>query len=304
MDKKKTQISKKMVTIGYIMVILSAIGFGSYGVWSKNIGADFGIYSQGWIRSLIIVLLMLPIGIITKQFKKINKKDWKWMSVPIIFGIFTQVPLYYAFNHMAIGTVTLIFFSLFLITSYLFGYFFMKEVISTPKKIALILAICGLMLTFKLELGIFSLLAMLLAAINGIASGGEVASTKKVEKKYSSFQVSVLVWFGIFISHLPLAIITGEKLVPIELNLVWLSMLAYAVIGLFAFWLVIEGFRYIDASIGGLLGLLEVVFAVIFGVIIFKENIGLSTITGGILILSAAALPDLSNLITRHKLKR
>jgi len=144
---------------------------------------------------------------------------------------------------------------------------------------------------------------MMLAAINGIASGGEVASTKKLEKKYSSLQVSALIWLGIFITHLPAAIINGEQVAPLGITSSWLSMLAYAVVGMAAFWLVIEGFRHIDASIGGLLGLSEVVFAIIFGILIFNEKIGLSTAVGGSLIILAAALPDLYNLFIRRRKK-
>jgi len=301
MDNKNTK--KRLIALGYIMVLVSAIGFGSYGIWSKNIGSDFGVFTQGWVRSLIVLLILVPICLKTKQFKRIAKNDLKWALVPVLFGIATQAPLYYAYNNMSIGTATLIFYSLYLITSYIFGYFFMNETIGLPKKIALMLAIVGLGLTFKIELGVFSLLALSLAAINGVASGGEVASTKKLEKKYSSLQVSILIWLGIFLTHLPAAFINGEQLAPIGLTASWLSMLAYAVVGMAAFWLVIEGFRHIDASIGGLLGLSEVVFAVIFGIILFKEKIGLSTAIGGSLIILAAALPDLYNLLTRNKQK-
>ena len=82
----------------------------------------------------------------------------------------------------------------------------------------------------------------------------------------------------------------------------WLSMLGFALTGLIAFWLVIEGYKYADASIGGLLGLMEVLFGVLFGVFIFKEVITTSTLFGGGLIIFAAMLPDLSNLyLKNHK---
>ena len=42
-------------------------------------------------------------------------------------------------------------------------------------------------------------------------------------------------------------------------NLEWGAMLCYALSGLGGFWLVIEGFKYVDASIGGLIGLLEII---------------------------------------------
>jgi len=297
------KIYKNKALFGYLMVLLSTVGFASYGIWSKNIGADFGVFTQGWVRSLIALAILLPLGILTKQFKKVDKKDWRWVLMPMLFGVFTQAPLYYAFNNMSIGTAVLIFFSMFLITSYTFGYLFIGEKMTVVKIVALILAITGLVITFGIELGVFSLLALCLAGINGIASGGEVTLTQKVTKKYSSFQISTLVWVGILITHIPAAVIAGEPSVAIAFNLVWVSMFAYAITGLLSFWFVVEGFRFIDASIGGLIGLLEVIFAVIFGVIFFGEAITVSTLIGGGLIIFAAMLPNLVDIIKRRDSK-
>jgi len=120
-------------TKGYIMILLSALGFGSYGVWSKLIGDNFGIFFQAWVRAGIIVLILFPIGYFTKSFKKIKKEDIKRFSLPIIFGIFTMVPLYYAFNNAGIGISTLIFYAMFIITTYIVGKFLMKEDITKIK---------------------------------------------------------------------------------------------------------------------------------------------------------------------------
>ena len=77
-------------------------------------------------------------------------------------------------------------------------------------------------------------------------------------------------------------------------------MMAFAAVGLVSFWLVVEGFKYVDASIGGLLGLVEIVSGVLFGILIFNEDITLTKILGGIIILLAAMLPDLTILIKRR----
>lgn len=75
----------------------------------------------------------------------------------------------------------------------------------------------------------------------------------------------------------------------------------YSIVNAVAFWLVIVGFRYVDASVGSLIGLMEVVFAVIFGAVIFHEVLNTSIYIGGILILVAAMLPDLINIIRHRK---
>jgi drug/metabolite transporter (DMT)-like permease len=70
-------------------------------------------------------------------------------------------------------------------------------------------------------------------------------------------------------------------------------MLGFTLAGVIAFWLVIEGFKYVDASIGGLIGLLEIVFAIIFGALFFSEEITLPIIVGSLLIISAVIIPNI-----------
>ncbi len=282
------------------MILISAVGFGSYGVWSRFIGAKFGLFFQGWVRSGLVLLVLIPIALFTKSLRPINKKDAKWLLVPIIFGIFTQAPIYYAFNNMDIGTATLIFYASFLVATYLIGSIFIKEKMTRVKIISLFLGFLGLLFIFGLSLVKFSLIALVLAVINGVASGGEVSTTKKTSAKYSSLQLSIYIWGGIFVTHLPVSLLLKEPLVPLSLSGSWLSMFAFAGAGLVSFWLVVEGFKFVDASIGGLIGLMEVVFGVIFGMIIFGETLTISMLTGGLLILLAGMLPNLSDILSRR----
>ncbi len=281
---------------GYLMILASALCFASYGVWSRLLGHHFGIFYQGWVRSAIILIALLPILIMSKKFKPIARKDRKWFAITMIFTVFTQAPVYFAFNHLELGTATLIFYALFLITSYLIGWLFLSEKMTTVKILSSVLALIGLFLTFGLSLATFSVAAMLLAALNGIASGGEVATSKKSTQKYSSLQLTAYSWILILITHLPLSMITGEIQLTPTFNLEWFAMLGYAVSGLAGFWLVIEGFKHVDASIGSLIGLLEIPFSIFFGVILFHDRLTFPIIAGGLIIIMAGLLPDLYSL--------
>lgn len=283
------------------MILISAILFGSYGIWAKMLGTDFGVYYQGWTRSALVLLVLVPIMFITKSYKPIQKKDWKWIAISVLFGVFTQAPLYYAFNNASIGTVTLIFYAMFVITSYVVGRLFLREKITKVKIVAILLAVAGLFLTFGLSLASFSLGALLLAALNGIASGGEVSTTKKSTDHYSSLMISNAIWVGIFVTHLPMSLITHEKQWLPAFSMQWLAMLGYAAAGLVAFWLVVEGYKFVDAGIGSLIGLLEVVFGVLFGILFFHEHLSVTVITGALLIITAGLLPDAQELwLRRH----
>lgn len=277
---------------GPLMILTSALCFGSYGIWSRLLGKDFGIFYQGWVRSAIILAVLLPIAIIGKHFKPIEGQDRKWFAITMVFTLFTQAPLYFAYNHLPLGTATFIFYGLFLITSYFVGWLFLSEKISILKIFSALIACVGLLLTFEVSIDVFSASSMLLAALSGVASGGEVATSKKVTDTYSSLQVTTYSWILIFITHLPLSILMGESQLIPSLSLEWFSMLGYAVSGLLGFWLVVEGFRHVDASIGGLLGLFEILFSTLFGVLIFNDHLTTFVIIGGVIIVIAALLPD------------
>lgn len=284
---------------GSLYIFASALCFASYGVWARLLGHQFAIFYQGWVRSAIILLILLPFVIYGKQFKPIQKGDQKWFITTMIFSLFTQVPLYFAYNHLPLGTATFIFYGFFLITSYGVGWAFLSEKITVVKVISLLLAFLGLFLTFGLSLAIFSVSAMTLAALNGIASGGEIATSKKSTHRYSSLQVCFYAGIWIFLTHFPISILLGEPSVPFSLYSEWGVMLVYAVSGIGGFWLVIEGFRYVDASIGGLIGLLEIPLSVLFGILFFSDQLTLAVILGGVFIIASAILPDVYGL--RHR---
>ncbi|PIR43874.1 hypothetical protein COV24_00440 [candidate division WWE3 bacterium CG10_big_fil_rev_8_21_14_0_10_32_10] len=293
----------KNALIGYTMILLSAIGFGSYGIWYRTIGTSFQLFSQGWVRSCIILMILVPIAFFTKKLKPIKKEDIKYLLIPLSFSVFTIAPVFYAFNHMDIGTGTLVFYASFLITTYLVGILLFNEKISYVKKVSLILAFAGLFLVFDVSLEKFSVIALILAAINGIASGGEVSTTKKVTCIYSSLQISIFIWLATLITHLPVSLILGEKVPSLSLGLPWFYMILFSIIALASFWLVVEGFKHVDASVGGLIGLSEVIFAIIFGMLIFKESISITIIFGGILILISGMLPDIMLLYKKSSLR-
>ncbi|GAC1571291.1 MAG: hypothetical protein NVS3B23_04980 [Candidatus Saccharimonadales bacterium] len=242
---------------------------------------------------------MLPFMLRAKSFQKIKRQDWAALGIFIGFCIFTQVPLYYAFNHAPIGTVQLIFYSMFVVTAYLVGRYYLGETITKIKLLSMVLSFVGLAFVFGAAVIAFAPLGLGLALLNGIASGGEVSSSKKIEDKYQPSLVVFWGWVFTLATHLPISLMF-EKQVPISFNVAWLWLVIYSVVNAVAFWLVIVGFRYVDASIGSLIGLMEIVFAVIFGSIIFHEKLSVSVYVGGVLILSAAMLPDLISII-QHK---
>lgn len=288
---------------GYILILVASVFYGTYGVWSRLMGDSFGPFYQTWVRSLIIIALMVPLLLATKSFRKIERQDWPQLAVFIGFCICTQVPLYYAFNHAPIGTVQLIFYSLFVISAYGMGKFYLGERITRIKLLSMVLAFIGLALVFGASVLSFAPLGLLLAAFNGVASGSENASSKRLTDKYAPGLIIFWGWVCTFLTHLPISLLIGEHQPLPHFDAAWGYLFAYCVVNAAAFWLALEGFRHVDASIGSLIGLMEVIFAVVFSRILFHEPITWSVAVGGVVIIVAAMLPDL-RAISKHKTSR
>ena len=283
------------------LVLLSALMFGSYGVWSRLMGGHFSPFYQGWTRGLIILLLVTPYLIWKKQIIPIKRKDWGWFAVFMCFTSLTQAPLYYAYNHMDIGTATVLFYATMLLTMYVFGFGFFGEKLSKVKIVAFVIACLGLYVTFSFSLIVFPLLAASMAVLNGMASGGEISSSKRLTGDYTALYVTWLSWVMVLMTNFPASRILGEVEYLPALTLPWLYQLGYVGASIVGFWAVIEGFKYVEASIGGLLGLMEVVFGIIFGILIFGEGLTLRSGIGAILVIMAASLPHLVELKRRKR---
>lgn len=283
--------------LGYSLILLSSVLYGSYGVWSHLMGSSFGPFYQAWVRSIVIILIMLPFMLASRSFKKIERKDWPQVGIFIAFCVCTQVPLYYAFNHAPIGTVQLIFYCVFIIAAYLIGKFYLGERITKIKLASMIIAFVGLAIVFNVSILVFSPLALFLAAFNGFASGAETTSSKKVSDKYSPALLIFWGWVFTLILHLPISLLIHETQVMPHFNAAWGWLLAYSVVNAVAFWMSLTGFKYVDASTGSLIGLTEVIFGVLFGALVFHQSLSWSIYLGGVLILIAGMLPDVLNVL-------
>ena len=286
----------KPKNFGTVLVLLSALMFGSYGLWSKLIGPSMGNFYQGWTRSLLILVFLVPLGFVRKEIVAIKKEDRFWFIVFLVFTSLTQAPIFYAFNHMNIGTASLLFFVSMFLTMNIIGVVFFKEQLTKIKFASIFIALCGMYFVFSFSLTSFAFFAAAMAIVNGIASGGEVAFSKKLTNNYSSLYIIITSWAIILPTNLIFSLILKEPQIIPAFSYPWLWQVCYTFVALLAFWLVVVGFKYLDAGIGALLGLLEIVFSVIFGILIFKESLTISVGVGGVLIILAAALPHVQNM--------
>jgi drug/metabolite transporter (DMT)-like permease len=260
---------------------------------------DFGLFSQGWSRGLIISILILPILIRRKELIAIKREDLKWILIFCLATALTQAPLYFAFNHLTIGAAHLIFYVSMLIAMWAWGVLGFGEKANKLKILSLIFAMLGLVLLTGANFTGATLVAVGMAVLNGAASGSELSSSKKLSANYSALYLSLISWLAILIGNLPFSLLLGESLPSLGNSTAWLWQLAYSLVSLLGFWLAMLGLKYLESSVGGLILLLELVFAVFYGVFLFGEPVTIQIVAGGVLILLAGALPSVGTCFTK-----
>lgn len=285
---------------GSLSISLSALFFASYGIWSRLMAGFFGEFNQAWIRGVILVLILTIIGLTSHQFKKITKKDWRWFLLIAFSGGLNQAPYYYAFEKLEIGIATMLFYASLTVGGFIFGKLAFKEKMTPLKIVSLILAMIGMALIYGIKInGGFLPLGM--AILAGLMGSAEMVFSKKVSSRYSTIQTIAFIFATMLVANFLISLFLGEPLPVFTLNSAWWGQLGYTLSMLGGMYAGVVGFKHLEASVGSLIGLLEIVFAVLFGLIFFHEILSIGIIVGGGLTLLAAALPDVGEIIKRKR---
>lgn len=262
-------------------------------------GGVFGEFNQAWTRGLLLLIFVLIYGWHKGIFKPIPRADWRWFLVIALCGGLNQAPYYLGFQGLGVGTGTVIFYAALLIGGYLIGAIFFKEKLGLIKVGSLLLALIGIGMIYQLSITpdqLFYAPAMVVAAMMGSVAA---VLPKKLSGKYHEFQIMFGYFVVMVIANGVLSTIVGETLPDLSNTTAWLGQLGYAVAMLLANAAVIEGFRYLEASVGSLIGLAEIILGVMFGHLLFFEPIGSGVMVGSSLVALAAALPSVAGIIRK-----
>lgn len=285
-------------SVGIMSILASAFFYGSYGVWSRLMVGGFGEFNQAWIRACLLLAVLIPYGIVTKSFKRIARADWKWFAVVSLAGGLNQAPYYFGFRHLDVGMGTLLFYGALTVGVFILGKLFFSEKITRIKLLVLSLGLLGLIIMNGMNLSANESLAAISVMTAGFLGACSVAFPKKLSSHYSEVQILTILFSCMFACNTIINIFFNEPLPSSFISIAWFAQIAYAVAQLSASLFMIKGFSLLQPAIAALLGLTEVIFAIILGMLIFGEQLTLSIIIGSLLILAAAALSQAKTFIT------
>src|SRR6185437_4394631 len=178
-----------IATSGSYLVVISSVFFATYGIWSKIMSGAFGEFTQAWTRGFILAVTLIIFGMVTKKFKKVHMKDIKWFAVIAFAGGLNQAPYFYGFQHVAVGTATLLFYIMLVLGTYVFGMLFFQEKLTLSKAAAFCLAVGGLSILYQFIITREQILPALATMLAGILGACGVVFSKKLSHQYSETQI-------------------------------------------------------------------------------------------------------------------
>lgn len=290
MDSLKKQTPSYTAPLGASLVLLSSFFYASYGIWTKLMGNFFGGYTASALRSVLVLLILLPFAVFYRHFEPIRiKQNWPYIVGMIIASLFTWGPLYYAILHAGVGISLAIAYASIVIGSFFFGWVFGRERFTKDKAISALLGVVGLVLIFTPSIGHLGLLALFGALVSGLSAGANAVFSKQIH--YNATQSTVVLWSASVIANFAMAFAVHEHRPTIGWSAPWLYLVFFAVASVIASWSLVKGVKLIDVGAAGILGLLEIVFGVIFGAVLFHERPALIALLGMAIIIAAASIP-------------
>lgn len=274
--------------LGASLVVLSSLIYASYGVWIILMGAAFGSFIQAVLRSSLVVIFLLPIAFYRRELTKLHWRRDVWLLAgQLISSLLISAPLYYSVLRVGVGLGIGITYAGIILGAFLFGWLCNGERYTKDKWLSTTLGILGLWLVFTPNLKALGFLAMGAALLSGLSSGLNMVVNKKLQ--YSASQTAIMTWAATAVVNIPFVFMVHEHMPPFNLH--WIYLLLFALASLTASWTLISGLKLIEAGAAGILGLLEIVFGIVYGALFFSERPSILSLLGMAAIIMAAAVP-------------
>ena len=282
---------KKSLSWGYLAVIASACLYGCMPLLTKFIYADgVGVLTAVLMRN---ILAMPVLGVLAKcsgQKLKVHKKALLWIGVAGILGsCLTSVPLFASYNYISSGTATVLHF-VYPALTVVAGVLFLRQRATTGTLLGVVACMAGIAMFYDPGQPL-AWQGAALALASGVAYTAYILCLGAFPyKEITGFTFGF--WLSIVNTVLLLGVclVSGNLTLPATLTGWALSLMLALVTNVGAMVLFQQGTRVIGGQRAAILSTLEPIVSVIVGAVVFHEYVGVRTVIGSVLVLSASVL--------------
>lgn len=262
-------------------------------------GTFFGGNTASTLRGILVLLMLTPFAVVYRQLQPLQwRKNKRYLMGLVLSAALVWGPLYYAILNAGVGVSLAINYAAIVVGMFLFGRLLAGESFTKDKAISAGLGLGGMALVFAPNVSGPGWLPLVAAVVSGLSGAAHYVIAKKIP--YNATQSTLCIWTASVIAGVPMAFLFRESLPTIGLHIEWLYLVIFAVASVLASWTLVRGMKLIDAGAAGILGLLEIVFGVLFGAAFFGERPGLIVLLGVSVIITAAAIPYLKDYRTKR----
>lgn len=277
---------------GYLFAILVGIGWGTVGLFFTEMSKyNMGVYDIITARMLFAFIAGVIHIIYTKGIKEL-KISLSSLKTSALMGIIAQglvnIFLFLSIEKSGVIVATFLM-SLGPVFTLLFSRILYKEKLNKEKIVALILTALGTILlvtngsTFNLD---FNFLGVIYGLLSGICFGLYPIISKTISGNNNPNIIMIYSFIIVVIMLLPLLNVKNFIFYHRLTYNFFISILFAIVPTLFCHLLFIKSLNYISATKAGIITLLQIPAATIFGVLFLNEQISFWKIIGMLLIIT------------------
>ena len=293
-------------THGYVLIVIASILWGTIGILAK-LSYDYGILPE----TLIALRLLISFTTLSTFLLLFNRNSFKIKKADVafflIFGVFAiafqRVSYFYAVD-LTTATVAAILFYTYPVFVTILAYFFLKEKISLGEVLIIFLTFFGVALVVR-AYDVSSLKVNLVGIISGLLSSLLFVlyfmMTRDLRNRYNNLTITL---YGDGIGTLilaPIIFASFQQITEFPTQL-WLLVFAIAWIpSMSAYLLYSFALKYVKASKGSILSVIEPLSAAVLSTIFIGENLEQPQIVGiALALIGVVLLFRLRGLKTQH----
>ena len=290
-----------------IKVLIAMLLWGSLGVFVKNISLESVEISffRGIIGSIFLgIVLLIKMRSKKKSDEDIyletskneyKKKDKKSIIVLIISGMaigFNWVFLFNSYNYITVANATIVYYLAPVIVIFV-SPIFLKEKLTSKKVVAVICAMCGLILIVKTNTSNVNidLTSGIINAFIAACLYASVIILNKFIKNVDDYKKTFIQIFMASMVLLPWVIYRDKIVFDSIKSIILILVLGIAETGI-AYCIYFSAMKDLKAQSVAILGYIDPVSSVVFSIFLLREPFSIYQLIGGVIILLSAIISE------------